>query len=855
MHHRKVRPITGGWSLLNFNSNNVGCDASIKFVLLMRRFFLLCLLLHISLLSFAGKVSGKITDSLGAVLPFSSIQVKNKNIGTTANSEGKYSLALDPGTYTIICQHVGYQKQEKTVEIKEESQTLDFQLAQQQLTLSEVIIKKGEDPAYEIIRQAITKRPVYKDEIKNFTCEVYTKGQLRLRDFPKKFFGQSVDFEDGDTNKRKMIYLSETISKYAIQKPNNSKIEVVASKVSGQSNSFGLSAPQIISFYENNIRVGNLSPRGFVSPIADNALNFYRYKYEGAFFEDGRQINRIKIIPKRKYEPLFSGYINIIEDEWRIYSLDVKLTKESQMEFVDTLNLQQLYIPLQNNTWVLKSQVIYPAIKVFGFDMFGSFVNIYSAYNLNPNFEKGFFDNTILKYTDSSNKKTEAYWETTRPIVLQQEEVADYKKKDSIEKAHKDPRYLDSIDKKRNRLSPTGLLFTGQVISKEKRRMITSLPSIINTVNFNTVEGWNINFEPTLFKRLDTIPISRKNLSITPILRYGFSNGHFNASVAANYLYGKKYFNRFSIAGGKNVFQFNNNNPIRPLDNTISSLLYTKNYMKIYEAWFGTIGFSKGFDNGLSAVITFNYQDRMPLENTTDQKLRRVENRMYTPNYPEELTNHNFSRHQVFATTVDLRWQPGTRYIEFPQEKINIGSKYPVFHISYTQAFKDVLGSDLNYSKWQLSINDNVSLRLLGQLDYNVRFGGFLWKDSVEIPDYKHFAANEIKVSSTKVDGFRLLPTYTASNTASFFTEAHLEYHLNGFLTNKIPVFRKLNWYLVAAANSFYIDDHNYYIEPSIGLENIFKALRIDYVLGYRYGQPNMSGIRIGLGGTLFGRR
>ena len=91
----------------------------------------------------------------------------------------------------------------------------------------------------------------YLKEIKQFTTEVYIKGQMQLRDYPKKFMGQKVDFEDGDTSKQKMLLLSETIAKYSVSEPNQRKIEVVSTKVSGRSNGFGFSSPQIISFYEN----------------------------------------------------------------------------------------------------------------------------------------------------------------------------------------------------------------------------------------------------------------------------------------------------------------------------------------------------------------------------------------------------------------------------------------------------------------------------------------------------------------------------------------------------------------------------------------------------------------------------
>ncbi len=163
---------------------------------------------------------------MGNKLSFSSIEVKGKSIGTTANEEGRFTLTLSPGNYTIVCQHIGYQRQEKAITVSTENIQLDFELNMQQLTLPEVVVKQGEDPAYEIIRNAIKKRRYHNDEIQKFTTEVYTKGQLRLRDFPKKFFGKKVDFEDGDTAKNKILFLSETIAKYSVEKPNHSKVEV-----------------------------------------------------------------------------------------------------------------------------------------------------------------------------------------------------------------------------------------------------------------------------------------------------------------------------------------------------------------------------------------------------------------------------------------------------------------------------------------------------------------------------------------------------------------------------------------------------------------------------------------------------
>lgn len=581
----------------------------------------------------AGKISGVVTNDRGNLLAYASIQVNGTPVGTTANDVGKYILQLEPGAYLLVCQYVGYQRQEKLITVTEGNQVVNFTLSLQLTSMKEVIVTPGgEDPAYEIIRNAIKKRMYYLNQINKFQCEVYIKGQLKLRDYPKKIFGQKVDFEDGDTSKLKMLYLAESVSTYSVQKPDKVKIEVTSTKVSGQREAFGLSQPQIFSFYENNIQVGsNLNPRGFVSPIANNALSYYKYKFEGVFIEDGKEINKIQVIPKQKYVPVFSGFINITENDWRIHSLQLQLTKESQMDIIDTLRIEQLYIPLNNSVWVIKNQIMYPAVKFLGFDAYGSFVNVYSAFNLNPSFDKNFFNNTYLRFMDSSNKRSHAYWDSIRPVALQVEEITDYKKKDSMERIRQSPAYLDSLDKIRNKLSIPGMLLTGQSFSRERKRATYSFVSLFDAINFNTAEGIVVNLQATYTRRLDSIKTWRNTFFITPNIRYGFSNHHFNAGIVAGYNLGKKYISSFTLSGGKGVFQFNNSSSFTPKSNTINTLLFEKNFMKTYEAWYGRLHFDKGIGEGFTVRSDLEFENRIPLENTTVYTFREVKKESSLP--------------------------------------------------------------------------------------------------------------------------------------------------------------------------------------------------------------------------------
>lgn len=813
----------------------------------MFRFVLIFLfLLGVQIDGFSIEVMGTIRSAIkNEPLPFSSVLVKGTAKGASANNIGFYSISLDPGTYTLVFQYIGYQTVEQKVTVARTSQTVDIILSPRDYQLNEVVVKTGgEDPAYAIIRNAIEKRAVHLKEIKNFTTEVYIKGQLQLRNYPKSFLGQKVDFEDGDTSKQKMLLLSETIAKYSVNEPNQKKVEVISTKVSGRSDGFGFSSPQIISFYDNNISLGNgLNPRGFISPIAENALNFYKYKFEGTFYEFGKEINRIKVTPKRTYEPLFTGYIHITENDWHVQSVDLKLLRQQQMQLLDTLTIQQQYIPLEQY-WVIKQQVIYPSGKFLGFEFFGSFLQVYDQFNITPNFKPKYFNNTVLKFNDSSNKKSMAYWDSIRPLPLLLEEVKDYKKKDSLEKVRASPAYLDSLDKIRNKFTLSNLLLTGKFFSKRKTKTSLNIEPLINTINFNTVEGGVINLAPQWRKQME----GRKSLSIKPELRYGFANKHFNPSLIVNYTFGKKYIQSFSFSGGKKVFQFNNAAPISEFINSYYTLMREQNFMKLYEADFFRFNYNAGIGNGLNFSGSIQFQNRQSLENLADIAFwKNIPNRSFSPNHPTEFGTIPMQNHQAFLVSAGISWLPGAKYIEYPDRKINIGSGYPTFSLTVTKAFAGILGADANYIKWRVNISDDLDLKLAGELKYSFAVGGFLQKGKIFEPDQIHYLGNQVLFAGPFTNSFQLAPYYRFSNTASLYGTGHIEYHLNGLLTNKIPGFKKLNWFLVTGANSLLMESGNYYVEYFVGLENIFKVIRIDYLRSIEKNGAANTGIRIAL--------
>ncbi|MEO5984405.1 MAG: DUF5686 family protein, partial [Ferruginibacter sp.] len=763
-------------------------------------------------------------------------------------------------TYILLCQHIGYASMEKTIILTSDT-LVHFRLNERKLILKEVVVTSGgEDPAYAIIRQAIKKREYYNRQVDGFSCDIYGKDVVKLRKLPRSIMGKKIK----ETDKREMgvdsagkgiIYLSESVSRVHKREPADFKMEVVSSRVSG-SGGFSFTFPAFISLYQNNVTVftDKFNPRGFVSPISDGALGFYKFKFLGSFFEDGKEINSIRVTPKRKYEPLFSGIINISENDWRIHSFDMMLTKTAQLEIIDTLQISQLHVPVSENIWRTKNQLLHFNFKFLGIDMTGNFLSVYSNYLVNPLFDKKFFDRVIIKYDTAVNKRSYAYWDSIRAVPLENEETLDYRVKDSIYKRNKDSvatsMHIDSLNKRQGDLKLLPVIWKGvQRTHFSKTHPFTwGISSLLLNTAYNTAEGIAVNMNGYIQK-----PLKGKNadLAFEPLLRYGFSNKHFNPSgklrlTSVNRAPDKK-FKQFQwiISGGKRVSEFNRESEMETLKNTVRILVNGHNFMKTYENYFGMLSYLKKFESGFRIKISATYEDRLPLNNITNFTLRKKDSLNITPNYPYLAIPSQFQRHQAGVITFNINFKPGQRYIQLPNTLIPIGSKYPTFSLHYEKGIPAIGGSDVDYDRLQLSVSDEKNLKLAGTISYNIGAGGFLNNKSVFIQDYKHFNRN-----SGKLNSFELADFYAHSTISSFYSFAHIEHHFNGLITNKIPLFKKLNWNLLAGSNILFINRSNNYSEVFIGLENIFKVIRIDAIAAYEPGFPVKTGIRLSAGGV-----
>jgi hypothetical protein len=793
-------------------------------------------------------LSGAIKDKDGA-LPFASILVKNSIYSTVSNINGQYTLKLPSGKYEVIYQYIGYAKKTETI-LLNDNKTLDVVLVPDGVSLKEVEIKAGEDPAYPIMRQALKKRRVYLNQLNAYTCRAYIKGLQKINAIPKNI-NSLIKLTGGDLSDtadiKGVVYLSESVSKYHYQKPAEEKEIMYSSKVSGDNKSFSFNklSDMKINFYNNLIELGNLSDHPYTSPLNENAFLFYRYYLLGAIKGEGKTIHKIKVVPKHKTDPCFSGIIYIQDSTWRITGVNLTLTKETKIKFVDTLTIKQLHASvLGDSIWMPISLSFGFDFKAFGFKGNGYFNANISEYDLNPVYPKNFFKNEVLKVEDDANKKDSSYWENIRAVPLTQEEINDYREKDSIAKIRDTDKYKDSVDRKRNKLKPRDLLL-GYDYNNTRKNFNITLPGLITDgIQYNTVEGLNLSYKFSINKSFEDL----RHYSITGRSRYGFSNKLWGGEAGFNYFYDPKTFSNFGFKVKSIAEQYNQAEPISPLVNSFYTLFLNENFMKIFKESGVEGNYFTELANGVFFSSIVRYMQRDPLKNSSNFVWIDDKTKLFTSNDPTHpLTDDSlFSSNRAFTAEVTFTFRFKQKYYTLPDQKIIGRSKYPRLSVTYKRAIP-ILNTSADYDLLSGTLSEQVKLGLLGRLSYRLRGGAFLDTRKIYFTDFKYFLGNQTIFNTNDYLGsFRLLPYYSFS-ADRWYAEAHAEQHFQGFIINQVPLLKKLNIQEVIGGHFLASNKLKYYYEVNFGIEKIFRVIRFDYVLGYAPNSKFKQGFTLGL--------
>ncbi|OON71154.1 DUF5686 and carboxypeptidase regulatory-like domain-containing protein [Hymenobacter sp. CRA2] len=863
------------------------------------------------LLGTAGVVRGRITDPKGQPLGFANVAVKGTTTNTASNEQGNYQLSLAAGRYDLVFQFVGYKPLIENVRVMggDTATVLNVTLTPENYQLREVVVRaKDRDPAFAIVQHAMDWRAYHKREVAAFTARAYIKALARLKDVPNRVLGM---FKVGPDLKPGIIYLSESVSEVSFQQPNLVKERMISSRVSGDAKSFSLNragAGRGLSFYNPVLKV--FSERGFVSPIAPNAFLFYQFVLEGTTQQDGLMLHKIRVIPRRRTDPVFAGHIFIVDGTWRLHSVSLTLNEDAQLDYVDNVRIDQQYAPAPGapHVWVMQSQTLTAAISAFGFKGNAFLTAVFSQYRVTPTYPSrpvpaapapaadpneavhaetvaeakqqrpalraatrrvkresrktavAALDSAarrgtllevdklapgeVMRVEKGANERDSAYWAQIRPVPLTDEEIKDYHVKDSTEVIRNSKPYQDSLDRLRNKFNPQQFLLVGYTYNNTHRKQSYFVAPVFQIVQYSTVEGTIINPQLTYSRYTD----DERRFWLTPSLRYGTAAKLFSPSVEINWQHSATHLARWRVEVGRTVENFDPNSQLTPLINTTATLFRNHNYAKYYQRRGAEISYLTELVNGLQVRGAVSYFDRRELENTTIDLIRDIPGRAFTPNDPvsaEMPGGTSFGRSRALGSELWVSYRPGQRYITRPDGKVNLGSRYPTFRLTWRQGWH-APGSDVRYTLLEAGIRQSVQFGLLGTSSYRLSAGGFLGKPKLAFMDYRQFSGNRF-VAAADFSRFQLLDYYRYA-TRERFVEGHFDHHFNGFFFNKVPLLRRLKWQEVGSVNYLYTPTAGQYVELGVGVEHIMKLLRFDYYTGFQSGNKLNHGFRLGIG-------
>lgn len=794
------------------------------------------------------QIIGTTKDANGQPLPYVNIYIENSYTGTTSNEKGYFELNIkEPKNYTLVFQSLGYKTVKRNIDINQFPYEIHIVLEEENISLNEVVINSKENPANQIIRQAIAHRKKNLGRIKNFKADFYSKGLIKVKNVPEKILGQKIDNLDGivlDSTRSGVIYLSETLSKIEYLFPNKLKEHIIASKVSGDDKGFSFNTAESVNynFYNNTIELGHQ----IISPISNYAFNYYNYKLEGTFLDDrGNLINKIKVIPKRDKDPVFSGHIYLVEDQWTFYAIELSITGEqAKILPANIITITQNFSYSESDDiWSIFSQQIDFDFNFFGIKGDGKFTAVYNNYIYNFPIEKSTFGKQIIFFEKNANEKDSLYWEQFRPIPLTTEEIKDYAMKDSIQTIRASKPYLDSLDHANNSFR-FGDILSGYSYQNSFEHWRFNISSPLSQIKFNTVQGFNSGIDFNFTKNYDEY---KRYLTLKATTNYGFSDDRLRGSISGSFKFNNISRPYLSISAGVKTEQFNPNLHELEKLNTEFSLFAEENYLKIYDKSFINVSYSQELFNGFSLYTHLGYERRKPLFNTTDQVWFPKSNKTYTSNNPLDPTAYNiasFEAHNILKLNLTATIKFGQTYMSYPGSKFNIyNNKFPTLYLGYEKGFGATI-SNYDFDQIKARITQNFDIDNKGFFSYNIKAGTFFNADDIAFVDYQHFNGNQthISTSGNYIDVFNNLPYYALSTNKSYI-ELHAEHDFNGYILGKIPLLNKLNFNLILGAHNLSTQDNKPYQEYSIGLDNIgwgkFRFFRIDYLRSYQNGFVN----------------
>lgn len=698
----------------------------------MKQYLLILLLICTSLAHTQTQIRGRVIDAnTKKSLPFATI-LTNTGYGELANTEGNFLIKTIHPFKAIKISYVGYET--KTVQVNPKDKFISISLKPAVVALNEVLINAKENPALQLIRNAISNKSdnniekalntfkfnaynkilvtAHPDSIPGTLDSLYTINNKGEKEFLKI---DSTNFKFKKEITKQHLYIAEKISEYTFEKGKKKKETILASRMAGLKQPIyellGITL-QDFSFYNESYTILGTE---YANPLAKNALKEYNYKILDTVANGVGESYLIYFKPKEKKE--FIGLEGVLYLDTNSFALTNVIAELKG--FISVKATQNFEYFSKNKIWFPKEmQVILEkgetkeAINLFGgiiqfseskpkdsiigkTDVTPSDVSYFISKTTNSNIEIGIPINisnsaATIEFDDNVAHKKEEFWDLYRTDSLTERGETTYKTLDSIGDAENVEKYINLGRNLLNGYYPT------KYINIELGK----------TINFNNYEGFRLGFGGVTNSNFSS------KFKVETYFNYGTKDQDFKYSLTGlarlnkkkNTWIGLGYTNDLKEAAALNFINKNKS----------FSLSHPRNINldKFYKYKVGKITLTHDFQPNLESKIQF-----------TSGKIEPVFSYAYNSN-GQSLSDYNLT-----TATLALQFNPDSEYMYTPIGKLQTSNAFPQFTLQIEKSFKNLINGDLDFTRLQLRATHRIERQTKSTTTF-VAEGGLTFGDT-----------------------------------------------------------------------------------------------------------------------------
>ena len=775
-------------------------------------------------------------------LSFVSVWVKGTNNAVYTQLDGSFSLSGIKSTDTVQISALGY----KDYEILGRAilkTDMEIVLIPDAIKMDVVTVSPGKNPAIPIVKKAIRNRHENRpDGVKNIELIEYNKLNFSLSGIDSSVFNVGfirkhadilVKTNDYDDTWNIPLYFSEYMTYQKLRENRAPEVQEIVKNQHGSSFiESDIVTKYIESLNEDMTFYGNLRflQKDFISPIAAQALVYYRYYLDDSLTDNGKTYYRLRFKPKNSQDLAFFGYMIIEKESGTLTEIDATLQPTSILNFVRKMRLFEKLQLTSNDEWFRRQQkmtveFVPDLVKDTSYRTINTPITAIKSttYIIDSTQINDFLVNRVVPGKFNLRRSQSVTRDTTflnqyRPDTLSSLDLITQK---AIETSN-DIGAVKAVNKLLN-MFMYGYLPFGYI----------DIGPYLYFVQSNKIEGIRLNL---CFRTSEKF---HDKMLFGGYLGYGCRNHKFKYGLQYSLKMPSKYYGALHLKYDQNIYRIGDfrqpldfvreNVLVQSDDNLLSAVTAQNENEAVYFVKRGVVAYEQQISPNLILKPAYTHAIH------------------YNPPYVPFTDNNNDTISQI--RTQDISFDIRLSYKEAISNnhfrRLYIDSRYPVCHLNISQnhySFNNV--SDW-YTQLRLVVRHEILIGV-GRMKYVVE-AGMLTKP-VPFPLLEVHRGNETGSSGEYY--FNHMNYMEFASDA--FVNLYAEYGMNGFFFNKIWLLRKLQLRELLTFKACYgrmLNDNNSiltlpqntfelnmpYMEAGIGVTNLLKFIRLEYIWRLNY--------------------